>query len=69
LKLETTEALDSSDWLNISADSCLEFLDMEGLNIKEADLVRALIRWGKFQLEQQDRDNVNENLRSKILPG
>jgi hypothetical protein len=69
LELETKEAVASQDWLNISAESILEFLDMECLNIKEADLVRALIRWGKFQLEQQDRDNVDENLRSKILPG
>jgi hypothetical protein len=67
--METKEALDSSDWLNISGESILEFLDMECLIIKEADLVRALIRWGKFQLEQQHRDNVEENLRSKILPG
>jgi hypothetical protein len=29
--------------------------------------VRTLIRWGKFQLEQQDK--CDENLRSKILPG
>jgi hypothetical protein len=69
LELETKEALDSQDWLNISAESMLEFLDMECLNSNEADLVRALIRWGKFQLEQQDRDNVDENLQSKILPG
>jgi hypothetical protein len=69
LELETKEAIASQDWLNVSSESILEFLDMECLNIDEFDLVRALIRWGKFQLEQQDRDNVNENLRSKILPG
>jgi BTB And C-terminal Kelch len=68
LELETKEALDSSDWLNISAESILEFLNMECLNINEADLVQALIRWGKFQLELQV-DNLDENLRSKILPG
>ena len=67
--METKEALASQDWLNISAESMLEFLDMECLDIKEADLVRALIRWGKFQLEQQDGDTLDENLRSKILPG
>jgi hypothetical protein len=67
--METTEALASHDWLNISSESILEFLNMECLNIKEADLVRALIRWGKFQLQQQDRDHLDENLRSKILPG
>jgi len=64
--VETKEALDSQDWLNVSADSSLGFLNLECLNIKEADLVRALIRWGKFQ-EQHGRDG--ENLRSKILPG
>jgi hypothetical protein len=69
LELETTDALNSSDWLNIGSESILEFLDMECLNIKEADLVRALVRWGKFQLEQQDRDTLDEKLRSKILPG
>jgi BTB And C-terminal Kelch len=66
LELETKEALDSQDWLKISSESILEFLNMECLNIKEADLVRALIRWGKFQ-EQHGRGG--ENLRSKILPG
>jgi hypothetical protein len=68
LKLETKEALDSQDWLNVSANSMLEFLDMECLNSKEADLVRALIRWGKSQT-QEDGDDAVENLRSKILPG
>jgi hypothetical protein len=67
LEVETKEALDSSDWLNISAESVLEFLDMECLNINEAVLVWALIRWGKFQLKQQN--GGGENLRSKILPG
>jgi hypothetical protein len=68
--VETKEALASQDWLNISSESILEFLNIECLNIKEADLVRALIRWGKFQLQQQDRDiNLDENLRTKILPG
>jgi hypothetical protein len=67
--VETKEALDSQDWLNVSSESMLEFLDMECLDINEADLVRALIRWGKFQLEQQDGDTLDENLRSKILPG
>lgn len=43
---------------------------MECLNIKEADLVRSLIKWGNFQLQQHvDGDNLGESLRSKILPG
>jgi hypothetical protein len=40
---------------------------MECLNIGEADLLRALIRWGKFKWQQQDKSG--EDLRSKILPG
>jgi BTB And C-terminal Kelch len=62
------EALESQDWLHVSFESILEFLDMECLNIDEADLVRALIRWGKFQTQQSGDDAV-ENLRNKILPG
>jgi BTB And C-terminal Kelch len=68
LELETKEALASQDWLNISSESVLEFLNMDCLDIKEADLLRALIRWGKFQTQQSGDDAV-ENLRSKILPG
>jgi hypothetical protein len=67
LELETKEALASQDWLNISSESMLDFLNMECLNINEAALVRALIRWGKYQLQQQDKGV--ENLRSLILPG
>jgi hypothetical protein len=66
--METKEALASQDWLNVSSGSVLEFLNMECLNIKEADLLRALIRWGKFQT-REDRDDAVENLRNKILPG
>jgi hypothetical protein len=72
LELETKEALASQtqDWLNISSESILEFLNLECLNIKEADLVRALVRWGNFQMQQQDRDTLpDENLRRIILPG
>jgi hypothetical protein len=44
LELETKEALDSCAWLNMSSNSILEFLDMECLNINEADLLKALMR-------------------------
>jgi len=39
---------------------------MECLNITEAELVRALIRWGKYQMQH---GRGGKNLRSKILPG
>ena len=68
LELETKEALDSQDWLNIGSESILEFLNMDCLNINEADLVRALIRWGNYQMHQNG-DNPEANLRSKVLPG
>jgi len=64
--VKTKEALASQDWLNVSSESILEFLDMECLNITEAELVRALIRWGKYQMQH---GRGGKNLRSKILPG
>jgi hypothetical protein len=68
MKLEAKEFLDNSQgWLNMSSDGIVEFLDLNCLiNIEEANLVRALIRWGKFQLLKH---NQNANLRSQILPG
>jgi len=67
--VDTKEALDSRAWLNISSNSILEFLAMDCLiNIKETDLLKALIRWGNFQM-QQNNDDADANLRSKILPG
>ena len=70
METETREALGSLAWQKIrSDDTIVEFLKLECLNISEADLVRALIRWGKFQLQTQDIGNLNAQLRSKILPG
>jgi hypothetical protein len=68
--LDTSEALNSSEWLKISSESVLEFLKLECLNVVEADLVKALINWGKFQL-QQDKLSIrdHDNFRSKILFG
>jgi BTB And C-terminal Kelch len=68
LEESTRKALASPEWLKISSGSVSEFLQMERLNINEADLVRALIRWAQFQ-SQQEGDDLGENLRSKILPG
>lgn len=65
--MDTSEALESDAWLNISSDSVQEFLKFECLNVVEADLLTALIKWGKFQL-QQDGDDM-KSLREKILPG
>jgi hypothetical protein len=65
LELETKQALASQDWLNVSSESVLEFLNMDWLKIDEVDLLRALIRWGKYQTQR----NEVGNLRSKILPG
>jgi hypothetical protein len=67
LKYKTKEAIDSDEWLKISPVIMLEFLKMEFLSISETDLVRALIRWGKYQLQQQNPPE--ETLRDKILPG
>jgi hypothetical protein len=67
--LDTREAIKSSEWVNISSNSIEEFLSMEFLNIKEIDLVRALIRWGIFQLKKENKDDLAANLRKKILPG
>lgn len=68
--LDTSEALESDAWLNISSDSVQEFLQFECLNVVEADLLTALIKWGKSQLQQDEADDgYMKSLREKILPG
>lgn len=62
--MDTSVALKSDEWLNISSESMKEFLQVECVNVIEVDLVRALIKWGEFQELDE-----GENLRSKILPG
>lgn len=67
---DTSEAVRSEPWLSISSDCVLEFLRMDSLDVKEADLVRALIRWGKFQVQTDGgEDTDSQKLRSKIMPG
>jgi hypothetical protein len=51
----------------MSVESVTEFLQFECLNVIEVDLIRALIRWGKYQMQQDLCEGGN--LRSKILPG
>jgi hypothetical protein len=42
---------------------------MDCLNLEEPDLVRALIRWGKHQVQMDGDDSTDgQKLRSKILP-
>jgi hypothetical protein len=68
LETETKEAVESPAWLNVSSNSMLEFLNMDCMNINEADVVRALTKWGNFQM-YQNGDDPEANLRSKVLPG
>lgn len=68
--MDCSEALNSSEWLKISSESVQKFLQFECFNAFEIELLRALIKWGKFQLQQDGADlEDNQKLRSKILPG
>jgi hypothetical protein len=66
LTLKTEEALASDSWLTVGLETVQEFLKVDKLDIDEADLVRAVIRWGKFQLQSEGGDP--EKLRAKFLP-
>lgn len=65
----TKEALQSDRWLNVALETVQELLKLNHLDIDEVDLVRALIRWGKFQVQKDGEDPEEaEKLRVKILP-
>jgi hypothetical protein len=66
----TAEDFQSEDWHNISPESVEEFLKMDCLDVEEADLARALVSWGRFQVHTEGGDPADsERLRSKILAG
>lgn len=69
IESETAKALNSESWVGINLESVQEFLRMDLITAEEIDLVRALIRWGKFQV-QTDGDDPEDGtkLKSKILP-
>jgi hypothetical protein len=46
IQKETSEALNSEQWPKMSLESVKEVLGMEFLNCDEAELVRAVVRWG-----------------------
>jgi len=70
LACETAAALGSEAWLSVSLITVEQFLRMDCLDVGEAALVRALLRWGKFQLQKDGDDpNDGQKLRTKILPG
>jgi hypothetical protein len=69
LAKETADAVASEHWLHISSECVQEFLRMDCLGLGESDVVRALIRWGKYQVQMDEEDPTDgQKLRSKILP-
>jgi hypothetical protein len=68
--MDTATALSSEAWLGISLESVQEFLRMDSIDaVEEVDLVRALIRWGKFQLQTGGDKFDGEKMRRKINAG
>jgi len=69
LERETADAVASEQWLHISFECVREFLQMDCLCLRESDVVRALIRWGKYQVQMDEEDPTDgQKLRSKIFP-
>jgi hypothetical protein len=70
LELHTAAAVGSDHWLGISSDSVEEFLQMEYMDVQELDLIKALLRWAKFQVQCDGDDPKDaQKLRVKLLPG
>ena len=64
---QTAVAFASDSWLEVSLDSVQEVLRMECLNVSELEVVAALMRWGRAQLEEAHvEEEFGEKLRRKI---
>jgi hypothetical protein len=65
----TRGVLASDSWPNAPLDTVQDLLEMETLECSEVELIKALVKWGKFQVQLSRGDpDVGEELRKKIEP-
>jgi hypothetical protein len=63
------KALNSNAWLMVSERVVQEVLKLDQLDVSETEAVKALLKWGRAQLEASGHtssDNTNKLLRDKI---
>jgi hypothetical protein len=66
---EAREVLASDNWLNAPLMTVQNLMKMETLHASEVEIVKALVKWGKAQVQLDGEDPEDgEKLRKKIEP-
>jgi hypothetical protein len=65
----TKPVLASDIWPNAALDTVQDLMEMDTLECSEVELIKALVKWGKFQVQLSGGDpEVGDKLRKKIEP-
>jgi len=64
---ETKQVVASPYWLKVPLETVTDLMEMDHLDISEVDIVKALVKWGKAQVQLDGGDpGDGEELRKKI---
>ena len=55
IDMETSEAIVSDAFTEISQSTLVEFLKRESLNVKEVDLFKAVVKWSEVECSRQKK--------------
>ena len=66
IDMETSEAVVSDAFTEISQSTLVEFLKRESLNVKEVDLFKAVVKWSEVECLRQEKETNGTNERAAI---
>ena len=66
IDMETSEAVVSDAFTDISQSTLLEFLKRESLNVEEVDLFKAVVKWSEAECLRQEKETNGTNKRAAI---
>ena len=64
--METSEAVVSDAFTDICQSTLMEFLKREPLNVKEADLFKAVVKWSEAECLRKEKETNGTNKRAAI---
>ena len=66
IDMETSEAVVSDGFTDISQSTLVEFLKRESLNVEEVDLFKAVVKWSEAECLRQEKETNGTNKRAAI---
>ena len=66
IDMETSEAIVSDGFTDISQSTLAEFLKRESLKVKEVDLFKAVVKWSEAECLRQEKETNGTNKRAAL---